>query len=128
MRRAFAFSSRRRADETGIVIVWMTVVLVLLLSVAAFAVDLVHAYVEAENAQKAADAAALAGATLVPGDATSCASPSSRAAQLATDNGFTDGVNGASVLPSCSPPNEMRVTVKSTFDTFFARIMGFDKL
>jgi Flp pilus assembly protein TadG len=127
-RRLRALVQRCRGDESGIVIVWMTVVLVLLLSVAAFAVDLVHAYVEAERAQNAADAAALAGATLVPGDTTLCSAPSVRAAQLATDNGFTDHVDGATVQPTCSSPNEMTVTVKRTFDTFFARIMGFDKL
>src|SRR5215831_18986353 len=107
MRRAFAFSSRRRADETGIVIVWMTVVLVLLLSVAAFAVDLVHAYVEADRAQNAADAAALAGSTLVP-DNPDCIKPTQRADDLATSNGFDPIADPrVQVAVTCSGPNEM---------------------
>jgi hypothetical protein len=128
MRRPRRFFNRRRGDERGFVIVWMTVVIVLLLSVAAFAVDLVHAYVEAERAQNAADAAALAGSTLV-NTSPDCGAPTDRANALAKDNGFDPAADSRVVVtPTCTGPNEMTVEVKRTFDTFFARIMGFSSL
>jgi Flp pilus assembly protein TadG len=48
--------------ERGFVVIWMAIVLFLLLAIAALAVDLVHAYAEAQHLQNAVDAAALAGA------------------------------------------------------------------
>ena len=116
-------------DERGFVILWMAIVLVLLLSVAAFAVDLVHAYVEGDRAQKAADAAALAGAVAIPTDqSVGFADSKARAVSLAEANGFTPTPGRVDVAPSVSGPNEMTVTVTSTIDTFFAKIMGFSHL
>jgi len=102
-------------------------VLVLLLSVAAFAVDLVHAYFEAERAQKAADAAALAGAAQIPAD-TTCAHATTTAHLLAADNKEADGVDRTVVTPRCSGADEMTVDVEHTFDTMFAKIIGIDTL
>ena len=113
--------------ERGFVIAWMAIVLVLLLSVAAFAVDLVHAYFEAERAQKAADAAALAGAAQIPAD-TTCAHATTTAHLLAADNKEADGVDRTVVTPRCSGADEMTVDVEHTFDTMFAKIIGIDTL
>ncbi len=48
--------------------VWMAVILVVMLGVAAMTVDLIHAYVEAQHAQNAADSASLAGVVSLPND------------------------------------------------------------
>jgi hypothetical protein len=125
--RRFARMRREATNERGFVLVWMVIVVGLLLGVAAFAVDLVHAYVEADRVQKAADSAALAGAVEIPQDVTGSFAKT-RAHELADNNGFQNGVNGATVDPEITGPNEMTVEVKETFPTFFARFMGFDTL
>jgi Flp pilus assembly protein TadG len=58
---------RRRRDEHGIVLVWMALTLVVLLMFAGFMVDLGAWYQQSQDLQRAADAAALAGSTYLPG-------------------------------------------------------------
>lgn len=119
---------QRDRDERGFVMVWMALIIVLLLSVAAFAVDLVHGYVEAERAQKAADAAALAGASQIPYDL-ACVQAQNRAGSVSGDNGFPDNPPaGTTESASCTGPNEVTVNVSKKFDTFFAKIIGIDSL
>jgi Flp pilus assembly protein TadG len=93
-----------RPRECGFVAIWMAMVLIVLLGVAAFAVDLMHAYVVAQEAQNAADAAALGGVIEVP---KSAASADSRARSLAQANGF----NSAEVTPHASGTNQLTVDV-----------------
>src|SRR4051812_31009984 len=82
--RGVAFQRATRADdERGVVLVWMVIVLVVLLGVAAFAVDLVHAYAEGQHLQNALDASALAGAVEIPNGNSAAAD---RACQLLKDN------------------------------------------
>jgi Flp pilus assembly protein TadG len=120
--------SRSRREEGGFVLVWMAMVIILLLAVAALAVDLVHAYEVGQKAQNAADAAALAGAIQLPNGTPGCPGAQSQAQQLSTQNGFTDGADGATVTATCTGPNEMTVDVKSKFGTFFAKAIGFPTL
>src|SRR5262245_24650005 len=95
----------RRDDEGGFVLVWMGLTLILLLGVAAFAVDLVHAYAVEQSAQNAADAAALAGAVDVPRDTGGCNSSAPHALAVASHNGFTSD-SSTQVSASCATPNQ----------------------
>jgi hypothetical protein len=124
----------RGGDERGFVLVWMAIVLFVLLGVAAFAVDLVHAYAEGQHLQNALDAGALAGATEIPNGS---ANAQERSCELLANNfdGSTPCVadddnrvhidqNG--IDPEI--PNQMDVEGTIDVDTFFARILGVDKL
>ena len=57
----------RWADERGVVVVWVALLLPLLLGLAAFTVDISAWYEEHRQLQTAVDAAALAGARDLPG-------------------------------------------------------------
>ena len=56
----------RGSDERGVVLVWLAITLVLLLGVAAFAIDVAYWHVTKNREQRAADAASLAGAVTFP--------------------------------------------------------------
>jgi hypothetical protein len=135
-----AFVSETPAEDEqdrGFVAVWMAIVLFVLIGVAAFAVDLVHAYVVGQQVQNAADAAALAGAEQIPADI-GCPGPPTpghayTAAQtLANQNLSKDGIStigpNTTFTASCTGPNEMTVHVKTKVDTWFARALGFSTL
>ena len=81
----------RRSDERGVVLVWLAVTLVLLLGVAAFGIDVAYWQVTKNREQRAADAAALAGAVTFPGD---LAASNTQAQGVAADNGYTVGSVG----------------------------------
>ena len=57
------------ADQSGVVVVWLALMIVVFLGVAAFAVDVAYWHLEKGRQQRAADAAALAGASAVDEDA-----------------------------------------------------------
>lgn len=57
-----SFASTNDRSETGAVLVFVCVILTTLLSLTAFVVDIANWYLHAERYQRAADAAALAGA------------------------------------------------------------------
>ncbi|HET9730567.1 MAG TPA: pilus assembly protein TadG-related protein [Acidimicrobiia bacterium] len=114
--------ARRSRRERGFVVLWMAMVLLLLIGVAAFAVDLVHAYVVGQEAQNAADAAALGGVTALQNDLTGTAAIN-RAADLADKNGFASGVTATP-----TGANQLTVEVKQDVDTWFAKIFGIDTL
>ena len=66
-RRPRPFRNRRRGErERGFVLVWFAILIIVMLSVTAFAVDLGHAYLVGQQEQDAADAAALSAATYLP--------------------------------------------------------------
>lgn len=118
-----------RDEQSGLAIVWFVLTIGIFLVVAAFAVDLVHAYVEQQAAQKAADAAALAGAAEIPNDPTGGAVGGvayNRAIQLAQDNGWT-GARDTIEQPVVNA-NTMTVTVDRTFDTFFGGFIGIGNI
>lgn len=58
----------RYRSESGLVLVWMALMLVVLLGMAGFSVDLGSWYLRSAKLQRAADAAALAGVVWMPGD------------------------------------------------------------
>jgi Flp pilus assembly protein TadG len=115
----------RPNDERGIAALWLALTLFLLLGVAAIAVDLVHATLEQQKAQNAADAAALGGVVYLPGDPTTA---TSTALKIAGDNGFTNNSTTVVTAAQDTVPSRLKVEVKTTFPTFFARILGVNTL
>src|SRR4051812_1352619 len=82
----------RRSDERGVVIVWLAVPLPFLLGVAALGIDVAFWQVTKNREQRAADAAALAGAVSFPGNGDAA---NAAAVNLAQSNGYPVG----SIIP-----------------------------
>ncbi|HEY6317973.1 MAG TPA: pilus assembly protein TadG-related protein [Acidimicrobiia bacterium] len=97
-RRRAWLRRQRPDDETGIVLVFTAISLVVLLALAGFAVDFSHWSREEARLQKAADAAALAGAVYMPDNTGNVAYTTAQA--IAGRNGFTNGQNGVTVTTS----------------------------
>lgn len=91
------------------------------LGLAAVAVDTARWYVEVERAQKAADAAALAGVTWMPQDLPAA---SAKAREVAARNGFPEGGGRSVAVAAGDRPSELRVTVTSTVSNTFGRLIG----
>jgi hypothetical protein len=111
----------RRRDD-GIALVWLGMTLVLLIGMAGFGTDLGWLFLNTSRAQKAVDAAALAGVVNLPGFpglATSEAEDAARA------NGYDPG--GADTL-TVTPldENELFAELQTQVDTFFLKVLGFD--
>jgi putative Flp pilus-assembly TadE/G-like protein/von Willebrand factor type A domain-containing protein len=123
----------RARDESGQVLVLLVVAIVALLGIAAFVVDLGHAYYVQRSLQASADAAATAGALELPN--------STAAVGVARDySGSAGGRNERENVPNvqttvstrclsiapCAPVNAIVVRESATVQTFFARIFGVD--
>jgi Flp pilus assembly protein TadG len=131
---------REAADETGQVIVFALIAMVVLIAMVGFAVDVGHAYLVQRQLQSGVDAAALAGAQHLPEPAP--------VTQVATDYGPSPGKKNAvttvdnaqttvtmkciSGVPGCSSQfgtyNAVNVKATSDVPTIFARVIGIDKL
>ena len=123
--------ARRAGRERGFVIVWMAIVLVLLIAIAGLAVDLVHAYAEAQHLQNAVDAAALGGAVELPlGNGTDTSAATNDVQKLLAQNGYPDGGDNTITMnkQDAAIKNQMDVQETHRFDTLFARIFGFDSI
>jgi len=143
MRQTSTRSSRssseqsRAGDERGFVLVWFALLIVVMLGVAAFAVDLGHAYYVAQQAQDSADAAALSAAPYLPDN---CTNANPHAVDISAANGFPNAgnttvsaVNGAPGGAGCDAdpsllPNQIKVDITTKVDTWFARALGIDTL
>jgi hypothetical protein len=88
---------RRRDDERGVAVVFLAISITAVLMAAAFAADFGWWYVRVQQAQRAADAAALAGVVWMPGD---FAKATTVARTTAAANGFEHGVDGITVVVS----------------------------
>lgn len=110
-------------DQRGQTIVITALMITVLLGFFGLVADVGWLQVNIVRAQRAADAAALAGAPYLPGNV---AGAILAARNEATKNGFTQGVNGATVVPAQDGvnPNQMNVTVSATVGTFMARLFG----
>lgn len=131
-------------DESGQALIWVALSLMMLLGMAAFAVDLGHAMLVRKQLQTSADAAALAAAWhLADGTYVSVADTYSSTGTLNGYFGYT--VDTPVVTPKCSttvasfgptcdatatPPTYNMVIVQETahVPTFFAGIIGFRSL
>lgn len=107
----------RRGDEGGFFLVFFSVVMVVLLGFAGFAVDFASWSYEGQQEQKAADAAALAGSVYMPDN---FAVAKTTALQVAAANGYPTGVD---VEPG-TRPSQLKVSITKTIDTIFARAVG----
>jgi hypothetical protein len=130
--------ARQRRDERGVILVWTTIMLVVFLGVAAFSVDIAYWHLERGRQQRAADAAALAGAINWPGDSSGA---NTSALDVAQRNGYAVGsitsiANTATCqLPSgtvaiCSgsgkQPYQYKVTIAKKVKNLFGGIFGID--
>lgn len=117
-----ASARRRLGSDQGIVAIWTALLAVVLFGMAAIAVDISRWYVEGQRLQKAVDAAALAGAVLLPGDP---ADASIAARTLAERNGWDiDGTTVTYQDGAGSRPSQMRVTMSSTVENGFGAMLG----
>ncbi len=117
-----ALQSDRRSNGQ-VVVIFAGAMLVMTLMMA-IVIDLSWLWSSALKIQRAADAAALAGAVTLPKD-------SARGYQLArkeaTKNGFEDGVGGVIVNPAWDPafnPYRLNVSITVPIGTFFMRVIG----
>lgn len=110
---------RDERGEDGIVVIWLALLIVVLLAFAGWAVDYAHWNDERTKMQKAADAAALAGAVYLPDDP---AGAINAAKQVASANGYPSGVN-VSIL---SNTNQLQVRINQSVKNSFASVVGID--
>ena len=112
-------SRRRGADESGVVIVLVAVLMVVILGAAALAIDVGSIYKAQRQAQTAADAGALAASQDLP---SSTVSATTDATNYATTN--YPGATASVTTPYGGSANEVKVTVSASTPSFFGQILG----
>lgn len=119
-------------DDRGAALPLVAGMLVLLLGMAAFAVDLGWLYLNGGRLQRAADSAALAGVVFLPGDT---GNVESSAIAGANSNGWDVGtVNGAPLIGGGPDElewvpladNRLEINLKAEVRTFFLAVLGFN--
>jgi len=125
----------RRRDERGVVLVWCAILLTLLLGMSAFAIDIAQWHLNQTRQQRAADAAALAGAVSFPGDPNTA---NSAAQDVVGTNGYSvntlasfnadgsctlTGTRTVCVGPGAQPW-QYRVKVVQRVNNIFGGILG----
>jgi Flp pilus assembly protein TadG len=118
---------RRRAvrDESGVVLIWTALLMVVILGFTAWSVDFWSWKREGARLQKAADAAALAGAVFMPENLNGVAF--STALEVATKNGYTNGVDGVAVtVVQGQQPNQLKVSITEKVQNIFGPVLGVD--
>ena len=121
VRRVRPGTPGRQRDERGYVAVVSGLLLIVLLGFSAFAVDVGHWYLVGQREQRAADAAALAGVTKLPGDRSGAYQ---LARNYATGNGYTNG-SGTTVSPTLAGGStRLRVDVSTRVDNIFGSLIG----
>ncbi len=118
----------RRDRSRGQVLVIFAGAAVVLLALMALVIDLSWFWVNTLKIQRAADAAAMAGAVWLPGDVNKAASSASTEA---TKNGYTNPGGGCVAGSVCVTPaqdsldpEQLNVTVTAPVPTFFMRALG----
>jgi len=116
-----------RRGEEGLAVIYLALTITSVLLAGAFAVDLGYWYVRAQQAQRAADAAALAGVIWMPGDFTQAKSVALASAKA---NGFDDTVNGVSVQVSQgATPRQLTVRITDDqVDRFLSSVSTKDRV
>ncbi|MFI5259193.1 MAG: pilus assembly protein TadG-related protein [Candidatus Limnocylindrales bacterium] len=134
--------ARRRRQASGQTLVMFVVAIIVLLGFAAIVIDVSWYWVNTLRIQRAADAAALAGAVQLPNDPTT---GMSLALKEAEKNGYGDGVSNTSngqtgpctlhalTLQVCAHQDstndhQMDVTIAAAVPTFFMRIFGIQAI
>jgi hypothetical protein len=111
---------RRRSGgrDAGYIAVVTVILAPVIFGVAALTIDVGNWYFEAQKIQRAADAAALAGVTFMPGNLTAARS---QALTTAAANGFTTGVDPE---PVDGQPSKLQVTITATVPNTFGQLLG----
>jgi Flp pilus assembly protein TadG len=107
----------RHDDERGVVAVWVALTMIVMLGFAGWAVDFSHWNNERTKMQKAADAAALAGAVYLPDDA---AGAIAAAKSIAAQNGYPTGVS----VKTLDSANQLKVTINTNVKSSLAQAVG----
>jgi hypothetical protein len=117
-------ASHTKASRGQVLVIFAGTLTVLLL-MAALVVDLAWLWSNSLRIQRAADAAALAGVTHLPGDT---AGAYLAAKSGATRNGYTTGTGGVTVTPlqDATSPRRLDVKVTAPVKTFFLHLIGMD--
>lgn len=118
----------RRERRRGVAMVYFALSLIVIIGMVGFVTDLGRLYVAGAQAQKAADAAALAGAPFIYSDSTGATSRT-EAQRLAKWNGFdiADTANQVTVTSALNPDghaNWHRATVSKRVPLYFMPILG----
>jgi Flp pilus assembly protein TadG len=122
IQRRWAAFRADQSQEGGYVAVMTALLLVVLMGLAAFAVDVGHWYLVGQQEQNAADAAAMAGVTNLPADTVGAFAAAQNYSKI---NGFQNGVNATTVTPALNgKPTQLRVTVNRAVPNFFGSLMG----
>lgn len=111
----------RRRDERGYVAIITALLLLVLMGVSAFAVDVGQWYLQGQRMQRAADAAALAGVTKLPGNPTGAAAS---AQQYSKSNQYENGVNATTVTSTRLTSTQLRVDVSREVKNIFGGLLG----
>ena len=126
IRRALSWlqSTGRSGRERGQTLVLFVIVSVVLIGAVAIVTDVSWLWVNQQRMQRAADAAALAGAIYLPGDP---ATAYDTARAEAAKNGYVHGSNGIVVTPIQDARNRRRlnVTISGPVGTYFARVFCY---
>ncbi len=126
-------SNRRKVrellEEKGISLPLVAMSLFLLMSLAAFAIDLGWFYVNSQRVQRAADAAALAGVVHLP---TSEANAIAAAVEVGTNNAYADQpgdeTSGAypQLVATKIDATQLKVQIYDEVPTFFLKVLGMN--
>jgi hypothetical protein len=118
-------TSLARRRSRGQVLVIFALTIFVFIGMCAVVVDVAWYWANNLRIQRAADAAALAGAVHLPGDVPTAITV---ARAEATKNGYTSGVDGYNVTPSQDPsnPRRLRVAISGPVGTFFAHALGIN--
>ena len=118
-------TAQRRSASRGQVVVIFAGAMLLFAMLSAAVIDLSWYWTNNLRMQRAADAAAQAGAVWLPADVPK-AYATARAE--AVKNGYTDGTGGFTVTPvqDTVNPRRLHVTIAGPIGTYFARIVGIN--
>lgn len=117
-------STEKRTHKKGQILVLMVFFLTTAILISGLVIDIGMISLERHRMKRAADAAALAGGQEMPDEAEA----QTQAAIYATENGYTDGVDGTTITlmvnPTGSNANWFRVTITHNVRFFFGQLIG----
>ena len=116
------YRRRARENEAGAILIIYTLILTTMIALTGFAVDFTRWSRIGTMEQRAADAAALAGAVYMPDDFSGA---QTAALAQASKNGFTNGQNNTTITVARGVrSNQLRVTISHQVTNFFGNIVG----
>ena len=124
MHRFIRRAHEGNTKERGFFMVWFALTFVALTAFAGLAIEYNRWENIGNRVQKAADAAALAGAVFMPENVGNKAYTTAKT--IASQNGFTDGSNGIVITTSAGRlPNQLKVIIKVPTKNPFGGIVGY---